>query len=158
MFLLTSMIFSSCATVVSKSRYPVSINSNPSGANITVTNKKGNTIFAGQSPATVILKPGAGFFSKAKYQVKFSLSDYSEKTYPIEFKFNGWYLGNILIGGVIGMLIVDPATGAMWTLPQTQRNITATLERPTAIKEPALKIIDMNNLSTSMQNSLIRVK
>lgn len=29
----------------------------------------------------------------------------------------GWYLvGNIFIGGLIGWLIVDPLTGAMWTL------------------------------------------
>lgn len=29
---------------------------------------------------------------------------------------NGWYIGNLLFGGIIGLLIVDPATGAMWTL------------------------------------------
>jgi hypothetical protein len=29
---------------------------------------------------------------------------------------DGWYIGNILFGGVIGFLIVDPATGAMWKL------------------------------------------
>ena len=28
--------------------------------------------------------------------------------------FNGWYIGNILFGGLIGMIIVDPATGDMW--------------------------------------------
>ena len=30
---------------------------------------------------------------------------------------DGWYIGNILFGGLIGMLIVDPATGAMYNLP-----------------------------------------
>lgn len=30
---------------------------------------------------------------------------------------NGWYLaGNILLGGLIGWIIVDPITGGMWTL------------------------------------------
>ena len=33
---------------------------------------------------------------------------------------NGWYIGNILFGGLIGFLIVDPLTGAM--LPPTARN------------------------------------
>lgn len=28
-----------------------------------------------------------------------------------------WYaVGNLFIGGLVGWLIVDPATGAMWTL------------------------------------------
>jgi hypothetical protein len=29
---------------------------------------------------------------------------------------SGWYFGNILIGGLIGLLIVDPLTGAMYDL------------------------------------------
>lgn len=29
---------------------------------------------------------------------------------------DGWYMGNLLFGGFIGFLIVDPATGAMWKL------------------------------------------
>lgn len=29
---------------------------------------------------------------------------------------DGWYIGNLLFGGLIGMLIVDPATGAMYKL------------------------------------------
>lgn len=31
---------------------------------------------------------------------------------------DGWYWGNILFGGLIGMLAVDPATGAMYKLPK----------------------------------------
>ena len=31
-------------------------------------------------------------------------------------RLNAWYWGNILFGGLIGWLIVDPATGAMWKL------------------------------------------
>jgi hypothetical protein len=29
---------------------------------------------------------------------------------------DGWYWGNLLIGGIIGMVFVDPLTGAMWKL------------------------------------------
>jgi hypothetical protein len=31
---------------------------------------------------------------------------------------NKWYFGNILLGGVIGMLVVDPLTGAMYSLDE----------------------------------------
>ena len=29
---------------------------------------------------------------------------------------SGWYFGNLVFGGLIGMLIVDPLTGAMYNL------------------------------------------
>ena len=29
---------------------------------------------------------------------------------------SGWYWGNLVLGGLIGMLAVDPATGAMWNI------------------------------------------
>lgn len=39
------------------------------------------------------------------------------KTYEtrLEKKFNAWYIGNIVFGGLIG-IIVDPITGAMYKL------------------------------------------
>ena len=37
----------------------------------------------------------------------------------VDTRMNGWYFGNILFGGLIGLFIVDPATGAMWRLPKT---------------------------------------
>ena len=36
----------------------------------------------------------------------------------LESEVDSWYFGNILFGGLIGMLIIDPATGAMWKLPE----------------------------------------
>jgi len=110
------LIFSSCASIVSKSSYPISINSTPSEANISITNKKGIEIFSGNTPATLKLNSGSGFFGKAQYQVTFSKNGYDSKTVPVDFKLDGWYFGNLLVGGVIGMLIVDPATGAMYKL------------------------------------------
>ncbi|MGB4473950.1 MAG: PEGA domain-containing protein, partial [Bacteroidales bacterium] len=109
-------LFSSCASIVSKSTYPLSINSSPSNAKVSITDKKGKEIYLGNTPATVKLNAGAGFFSKAEYQVKFSSPGYDDKIVPITFKLDGWYFGNLLLGGVLGMLIIDPATGAMWKI------------------------------------------
>ena len=43
----------------------------------------------------------------------------------IDGAINGWYFGNIIFGGLIGMLAVDPATGAMYTL--SPKEVLATL-------------------------------
>ena len=36
---------------------------------------------------------------------------------------NGWYVGNIVFGGLLGLLIIDPATGAMYSLSTKDTNV-----------------------------------
>jgi len=155
--IVVPVVFSSCATIFGKSTYPVIINTNPAGATVVVTDKNTYEVFRGQAPVTVPLKSGAGFFSKAAYQVKISHPGYAEQIIPVNFTLNGWYFGNLLIGGVLGMLIIDPATGAMWKLDTPPLNVT--LYKPSASNEtPALKIIDIANVSEDMKQHLVRIK
>ncbi|MFW6020174.1 MAG: PEGA domain-containing protein [Bacteroidales bacterium] len=148
-------LLSSCASIVSKSTYPLSINSSPSNAKVSITDKKGKEIYLGNTPANVKLKAGAGFFSKAEYQVKFSSPGYDDKIVPITFKLDGWYFGNILIGGVLGMLIIDPATGAMWKIKTEFLN--ETLSKSTASIDPEMKIMNINKIPESWKTHLVRV-
>jgi hypothetical protein len=41
---------------------------------------------------------------------------YDSAEVNLDSSVSGWYFGNLLFGGVIGMLIVDPLTGAMYNL------------------------------------------
>lgn len=154
--IIGSIILFSCATILSKSSYPVSINVNPNGANISITDKKGKEVFKGQSPTTITLKSGGGFFVKAEYQVKISANGYNEIIVPINYKLNGWYFGNLLLGGVIGMLIVDPATGSMWKLDTPP--ISVTLLKPTAMIEPALRILAIDEVSDVVKANMVQIK
>jgi len=150
------ILFAGCASIVSKSTYPLSVNTDPAGASISITDKKGKEIFKGTSPSTVKLKSGAGFFARAEYQVKFIMPGYSEKIIPITSKINGWYWGNLLIGGVIGMLIIDPATGAMYRLDTKVLN--ETLHKQVAMYgETTLKIYTLNEISVNERKDLIRI-
>jgi hypothetical protein len=110
------LLSGSCASIVSKSKWPIAVGSTPPGATIQVTNKKGSEVYTGTTPAAFRLKSGAGFFSKESYRVKLSMPGFNEEIIPVECKLNSWYAGNLLLGGVIGGLIVDPATGAMYKL------------------------------------------
>ena len=151
----TVLFFSSCASIVSKSTYPLSINSTPSGATISITDKKGIEIFLGNTPAVVRLKAGAGFFEKAEYQVKFSSLGYDDKIVPVTFSIDGWYFGNILLGGLIGMLIIDPATGAMWKIDTEFLN--ATLSQSAASISPEMKILDINEIPENWKVHLVKL-
>lgn len=148
-------LFSSCASIVSKSIYPLSINSSPSNAKVSITDKKGKEIYLGNTPVTVQLQAGAGFFSKAEYQVKFSSPGYDEKIVPITFKLDGWYFGNLLLGGLFGMLLIDPATGAMWKIEAEFLN--ETLSKSTVSIDPKLKILNINDIPENWKTHLVRV-
>ncbi len=107
---------SGCASIVSKSQWPVTINSSPGGATVTVKNKRGMEMQKGSTPMTVVLPSGAGFFSPASYQFSFEKEGYQTGSASLSAGLNGWYVGNLIFGWLIGFVIVDPATGAMWRL------------------------------------------
>ena len=152
---MSAMLFSGCASILSKSTYPLSINSNPNGSTVSITDKKGKEIYLGNTPATVRLKAGSGFFSKAEYQVRFSSPGFDDKVVPVIFKLDGWYFGNILLGGVIGMLIVDPATGAMWKMETDFLN--ETLNKSTAALEPEMKVLNVNTIPEDWKMYLTKI-
>lgn len=116
---LTAVVMSSgCASIVSKSSYPVTITSTPPGATFVVKNETGQEMHKAQTPATVTLEAGDGYFSRARYSVEFQKDGYQNTVAPLQPTLDPWYIGNLLIGGLLGMLIVDPITGAMWELDQ----------------------------------------
>lgn len=115
MFILTAF-GSGCASIVSHAQWPVTINSNPSGANVTIKDKDGVDMQRGTTPMTMTLASSRGYFSPAAYTFSFDKEGYLPATTSLSANMNGWYIGNLLFGGLIGFLIVDPATGAMWRL------------------------------------------
>ena len=121
-----------------------------------IKDKKGIEIYTGNTPATLKLKSGAGFFSKARYQVTFEKVGYDKKVVPVEFKLNGWYFGNIIFGGPLGLLIIDPATGAMFKLETEFLNETLT-KSVASVDTKELKLLDINNIPAEWRNHLVLV-
>lgn len=103
-----------CASVFSNSALPVFIDSKPEKAAFVIKNHNGVEVGRGETPATIILESGAGYFKGAAYTLRFSKPGYADVAYGLYSRINPWYFTNINILG----LAVDPATGAMWTLPQ----------------------------------------
>ena len=114
------LCLTACASIVSKSEYPVTISSNPPGTAFAVKKPDGTLVANGVTPDTITLPSSFGYFERAKYDVTFTRKD-SIQTIPLEAKINGWYFGNIIIpwGIVIGMVVVDPLTGAMWRMDKS---------------------------------------
>lgn len=143
---------SACASIVSSNQSVVSLQSTPSDASVVVYNNAGTQVFAGATPTTVTLKTNAGFFAPETYTVEFSKPGYTSRSVELTGTVRGWYFGNILFGGLIGMLIVDPATGAMWTLATDE--VDATLSEATSA---SLEIRLFDDLSDEEKSKLVSV-
>jgi len=49
--------------------------------------------------------------------IDFTKEGHLPSTTIVDSELSGWYFGNLLFGGIIGLAIVDPISGKMWTLP-----------------------------------------
>lgn len=69
--LLTAGVLTGCASIVSDSTWPVTVNSCPAGASVTVKDQYGVTVQKATAPTTVMLPSGKGYFSSATYTFTF---------------------------------------------------------------------------------------
>lgn len=112
-------LLSGCASIVSGGPEIVTINSNPPDAKMTLCNDRtGQCLAIGQTPYTATLDRSQGFFTPARYSIKCEKDGYGPSQRTLSAGINGWYAGNIVFGGLVGLLIVDPATGAMWDIKE----------------------------------------
>ena len=75
-------------------------------------------------------------------------------THSVTAGLNGWYFGNILIGGLVGMLIVDPLTGAMYRMPATIHVDATALAQG---ESRSLTIASIETLSPEQRAKLVRI-
>jgi len=150
------LILSGCATIVSKSNYPISVTSNPPGAKVTVMNRNGINIYSATTPATFNLQAGDGYFVKASYTVTFEMPGYQSVTVPVHFSVDGWFYGNLALGIIFGGIIIDPLTGAMWKLDTKSINETL-VKSSTSLNTLTLKIMSYNDIPESWKANLVRI-
>ena len=118
-FSIVMLLCNGCASIASKSAWPVSITSVPSGATVTVRNKYNAEIQKVITPALITLPSGAGFLQSARYSFLFEKEGYSPETTKIFGDLNEWFFLNIPLGFVYFspfLMAVDAASGAMWKL------------------------------------------
>lgn len=153
-----SLALAGCASIVGDTNYPVAVTSAPNNAHFEVRNEKGMLVQSGNTPSTIILPSSDGFFDGETYSIKYTMAGHDDQTVILDSTVSGWYWANIAIGGLVGMLIVDPATGAMYKLPET---VSGNLSESTAgagENTKSLKVLSMTDLSEVQRSQLIQVK
>lgn len=110
-----SIILAGCATIISGSKQSVKIYSTPSDATVSI-----NNVVVGNTPLTKDISR-----KEKSVSIKIELDGYETYTTSLERKFNAWFLGNIIFGGIIG-IIIDPITGAIYKFEPKEINAKLT--------------------------------
>jgi hypothetical protein len=112
MVAIAAVMLSGCATIIKGTSQNIVITTPPiTGANCLLTSREGSW---------AVVSPGSVHVEKSKEDVliKCSKPGYQDAQAVIPSDFQGWTLGNIILGGVIGVG-VDAATGAMNEYPNS---------------------------------------
>lgn len=104
-----TLIASGCASIVSGSKQRVSVSTTPANAKVLI-----NGINVGATPLVTYLKR-----SEKTHRITIELEGYKPYNTTLKRKLNGWIFGNIIFGGLIGV-IIDASTGAMYSVSENE--------------------------------------
>jgi len=146
-----------CATIMTGGgNQRINISSDPTGADIKIYDSFGIEVQSSETPTVAILKKADGFFQGAFYRVVIEKEGYKTQEVFIESELDlGWYvIGNFFIGGLVGWVIVDPLTGAMWVLKP--ENVDVDLSRGNAFlqQKEGLMIVLKEDIPTELFEKL----
>ncbi len=123
-----------CATIVKGTTQDIAVDTIPQGGSCTVTRNG--------FPEAKVTAPGNVNVKRGKEQLSFNCAKPpefpTETAMTVDSKFNGATFGNILAGGVIGV-VVDSSTGANYSYPDkvTVELIAVGASAPVAAATPA---------------------
>ncbi|HEY6528830.1 MAG TPA: hypothetical protein VIZ65_09050 [Cellvibrionaceae bacterium] len=149
-----------CSSIVHNGPRQFAINSTPEGAKVSAYPQGSTTaVDSGITPKTFSLKAGKGYFSGQPYIIKVEKDGFKPVEVKLKPEISGWYWGNIIFGGLIGMLIVDPATGAMWNLAVDNGDKKPNkADRNKSAKDPVLVVKLIGETSEAERNQMVPIQ
>ena len=122
---------SGCATFVSGRKYEVTMDNSGGATYFSVFDNKNRVVHSGVTPQQVTLKSSSAPFRPARYHVVYAGQDGTQQV-DLNAGLNWWTAGNVVIGGVPGV-VIDAASGALWRL---QPNVTGQVPPQSVVSNP----------------------
>jgi predicted small secreted protein len=104
-----SVLLTSCASIMHGTDQEVSVSSTPEGASVSIKTLGGIDVLEGTTPFIANLE------REDDYRVVVSKEGYEDNEVILKNTLTGWFWGNLLCGGVIG-IIIDFSNGAAYEL------------------------------------------
>ncbi|MCY3885557.1 MAG: hypothetical protein OXG24_11665 [Gammaproteobacteria bacterium] len=157
---LSTVILSGCATLLSKSDYPVIVRSEPSEMNVVITRSDGQIVHKATTPLTVTLSASQGFILGESYLIELLRDGEVVGRTKLNSTIDWWFFANLAqFSGIrIGLgLLIDPLTGSMWALKK-EVLVTDESQSNTEIKESSLKIATLDSIPDEDRKHLVKIE
>lgn len=105
-------LLSSCGTIINGKNQDIGVSSNPAGATVTVDGRN-----MGETPCNLQLNRGNS------HSIVLSKEGYQSASATLSKSVSGWTWGNLLIGGIVGV-VVDSVSGGMYKLEPKNVHVT----------------------------------
>lgn len=69
-----------------------------------------------RTPLVYHVEASGGYLRRSSYEFVFEKPGFEKETFRRVARFSGWYWGNIVLGGVIGLFVVDPLTDSVYKI------------------------------------------
>ncbi len=148
-----------CASILDPGPRRITVKSEPSDAKVTVFDRTWQAVDTQQTPAILHLERGDGYFEGANYHLVIEKDGYQKYKIDVKSSIEGLYFANIILGGLVGMLIVDPITGSMYTLTPT--DISVVLNKQSAgikLEKGSIYVMLRQDLPDEFASRLIPVQ
>lgn len=153
-------LMTGCATIIGEPMQMLPLESDPDGATVVIVDETGSEVFRGETPTSVSLdKSDGSYFGGKSYTISIRKDGYKDVDMEIDTRVSLWYVGgNLLFGGLIGWLIVDPLNGDMYTLSQdaVDQDLEADLEN-SRLGDAGLNIAMLGSVPDDYRLALVRL-
>jgi hypothetical protein len=147
-----------CASIVHGGPRSVSVDSSPTGAKVSIYDRSNALVQTSTTPFVARLDPKYRYFKGQTYRLVFELPGHATAEARLNSSLSGWYFGNIVFGGVLGMLIVDPLTGAMYNLSPEKIEQPLSADQAQIIRErKGLLVVLASQTSAHEREQMTRV-
>jgi hypothetical protein len=119
-----SIFSTGCASIIHNGPRTIPVASDPPGARVSIYDRSNKLVATNTTPFIATLPTKYGYFKGQNYRLVFDMPGYASSELNLDSSVSGWYFGNLVFGGLIGMVIVDPLTGAMYNLSPDEINHT----------------------------------
>lgn len=149
---------SGCATIVHSGPRVIDVASSPPGATVSVYDRSNTLVMTNTTPFVAQLSTKFGYFKAQSYRLVFEMKGHATAEAKIDSSLSGWYFGNLLFGGLVGMIIVDPLTGAMYNLEPERIEQTLTPPQVEIIRTRKGILVVLADQATAHERSqMVRV-
>jgi hypothetical protein len=149
---------SGCATIVHSGPRPISVASAPAGAKVSIDDRSNTPVMTNTTPFVAKLATKYGYFQGQSYRLVFEMPAHTTAEVNLTSSLSGWYFGNLVFGGVIGMIIVDPLTGAMFNLSPEKIDQSLTASQAQVIKDrTGFLVVLASDITEHERTQMVRV-